>query len=91
MSPTVSKLLLEVRTPDLHPPRDLPQLPADRTALSLTDRASLRLGLWLLLRSTRRAHARADHHSHSRLVANERDRLDRYQATLRLRNQWPQQ
>lgn len=87
----MSNLLLEVRTPDLHPPHDLPQLHVDRSALSLTDRASLRLGLWLLLRSTRRAYLRADHDSHSRLVANERDRLDRDQANLRLRNQWPQQ
>ncbi|WP_404433343.1 hypothetical protein LG299_02855 [Microbacterium lacus] len=85
------KLLVEVRAPDLLPPLDLPLPPADRAALSLTDRASLRLGLWLLLRSTRRARNRTDHDSHSRLVANERDRLDRDQAKLRLRNQWPQQ
>ena len=83
------KLLVEVRAPDLPPPLDLPLLPADRTALSLTDRASLRLGLWLLLRSTRRASNRTDHVSHSRRVATERDRLGRAQATLRLRNQWP--
>jgi len=86
----MSKLLLDVRTPDLHPPQSLPELPDLRSPLSLVDRASLRLGLWLLLRSTESATRRADHPSHTRLVTNEQSRLDREAAALRLQHLRPQ-
>ncbi|MET0735445.1 MAG: hypothetical protein ABWY55_07360 [Microbacterium sp.] len=86
----MSKQLLDVRTPDLHPPaQPVPELPDLRSPLSLVDRASLRLGLWLLLRSSRRAIRRADHASHSRLVANEQSRLAREAAALRLQQLRP--
>ncbi|WP_439592512.1 hypothetical protein [Microbacterium sp.] len=87
----MSKQILDVRTLDLHPPSQLvPELSDLRSPLSLTDRASLRLGLWLLLRSSRSATRRADHASHSRLVTNEQSRLAREAATLRLQHQRPQ-
>lgn len=81
----MSQLLVDVRTPDLHPPHAAPALPAPGAPLGLTDRASLRLGLWLLLRSTRRAHR----DTHARLLANERHRDAHAQATLRLHQLWP--
>lgn len=78
----MSKLLVDVRTLDLHPPTTAPALPA--TAPSLVDRASLRLGLWLLLRSSRRANHRADRENRARLLetargldARERESLHR--------------
>lgn len=77
----MSKLLLDVRTPDLHPPA--PALPAS-AHVSLVDRTSLRVGLWLLLRSARNAHLRADRDARARLLethrlleARERDALRR--------------
>ncbi|GAA1913842.1 hypothetical protein GCM10009775_03150 [Microbacterium aoyamense] len=82
----MSKLLLDLRTPDLHP---APQLPDPRSPLSLVDRASLHLGLWLLLRSARSASRRADHHNHARLLANEQARLAREAAALRLQHLRP--
>ena len=80
----MSKLHTDVRTLDLPASRGTPVLPTPDAHLSLADRASLRLGLWLLLRSTRHAHRRADHSQHHRLVAAERHRSDRDQAALRL-------
>ncbi len=86
----MSKLLLNVRTPDVHPRQSLPELPDLRSPLGLVDRASLHVGLWLLLRSTRSAHVRADHESRSRLLANEQSRLRREAETLRLQSLRPQ-
>lgn len=40
--------------------------------LSPVDRLSLRLGLWLLLRSTRRIHTRRDHEGHEQARALQR-------------------
>lgn len=85
----MSKLLVDVRTLDLHPPHHLSAPTTPGAPLSLTDRASLRLGLWLLLRGTRRAHRRADPHHRARLLANERHLDDHRQATLRLHQLWP--
>lgn len=85
----MSKLLVDVRTLDLHPPQPLPALPDPRSPLSLVDRASLHLGLWLLLRSTRSAHRRSDHTARTRHVANERSRAAREADTLRLHLLWP--
>lgn len=42
--------------------------------ISLVDRLSLRLGLWLLLRSTRRIHAIRDHRGHEAARAAQRAR-----------------
>lgn len=85
----VSKLLVDVRTPDLHPlPRAL-ESPVPTAHLSLTERASLHLGLWLLLRSTRRANLRADRDHRSRLLARERHHDAHREATLRLHQLWP--
>lgn len=55
----MSKLLVDVRTQDLPTPTIATALPPP-TPVGLVDRASLRLGLWLLLRSTIRANRRAD-------------------------------
>jgi hypothetical protein len=55
----MSKLLVDVRTADLPTPATAPALPPPGP-VGLIDRASLRLGLWLLLRSTIRANRRAD-------------------------------
>jgi hypothetical protein len=55
----MSKLLVDVRTADLPTPTTAPALPPP-APVGLIDRASLRLGLWLLLRSTIRANRRAD-------------------------------
>lgn len=87
----MSKLLLDLRTPDPHPPQSLtldslPDLPAP---LGLVDRASLHLGLWLLLRGSRSAARRADRPAHARLVRNERSRLVREAAALRLQHLRP--
>ncbi|RKT36698.1 hypothetical protein DEU34_1219 [Microbacterium sp. AG1240] len=48
--------------------------------ISLVDRLSLRLGLWLLLRSTRRIHRVRDHADHARLLAAHRAEEDRARA-----------
>lgn len=45
--------------------------------LSWLDRASLRLGLWLLLRSTRRIHRLRDHDAHAHRLAREGARAAR--------------
>ena len=70
--------LSPVRSPD----RDwlefpVPALPESGARLSLADRASLRLGWWLLLRSHRRVRRNAAHEEHFRHFANERARLTR--------------
>ncbi|MDN3494547.1 hypothetical protein QL996_01280 [Planococcus sp. APC 4015] len=79
----MSKLYLDVRTPDLHPPTVHP-LPDAAAPLGLVDRVSLRLGLWLLLRSARNARRHADHGQHARRVHADRGRLAREAAALRL-------
>ncbi|MFL1999393.1 MULTISPECIES: hypothetical protein [unclassified Microbacterium] len=48
--------------------------------ISLVDRLSLRLGLWLLLRSTRRIHRVRDHADHARLLALHRAEQERARA-----------
>jgi hypothetical protein len=85
----MSTHLLELRTPELHTHSSAPALPDPRAPLSLVDRASLHVGLWLLLRSTRRAQRRADHRVRAALVANERSRTAREADTLRLHQLWP--
>jgi hypothetical protein len=79
----MSKLLLEIRTPDLHS-STVQSLPDATAPLTFVDRASLRLGLWLLLRSARSAERHADHEVHARRVANDRDRTAREAAVVRL-------
>lgn len=49
--------------------------PGDR--ISALDRLSLRLGLWLLLRSTRRNRRARDHADHLRVLAEQHARHDR--------------
>jgi hypothetical protein len=78
----MSKLLLDVRTPDLHPPT-APALPAS-AHVSLVDRTSLRLGLWLLLRSARSTERRADRDARLRLLETHRV-LEERERTSRLR------
>lgn len=79
----MSKLLLEVRTPDLHPPA-VHSLPDAAAPLTFVDRASLRLGLWLLVRSARSAERHADHEVHARRLAQDRDRTAREAAVVQL-------
>ena len=67
----MSKLLVDVRTLDLHPPTTVPALPAS-APVGLVDRASLRLGLWLLLRSAAHANRRADRDLRSRALETSR-------------------
>lgn len=69
--------------------RHLPSLPAPPRHVSLTDRLSLRLGLWLLVRSVEHAEHRADHAAQSLRVRNERDREAREVAFARERLLWP--
>jgi len=76
--------LSPVRSPD----RDryqltVPALPATGARPSLADRVFLRVGLWLLLRSTRSVQQNAAHESHNLRRANERARLAREQAASR--------
>lgn len=52
--------------------RQLSSLPTRPRHVSLVDRVALRVGLWLLVRSTERAHDRLDHAVHA-----DRRRLDR--------------
>lgn len=83
----MSTQLQGVRLPDLPPPHDLASLPAREATLSTLDRATLHLGLWLLLRAARST--RVDHSEHARRVANERSRTVRDHDTLRLHQLWP--
>jgi len=76
----MSKLLLDVRTPDLHPPA--PALPAS-AHVGLVDRTSLRVGLWLLLRSARNARRRSDREARARLVESHRALEEREREALR--------
>lgn len=83
----MSTQLQGVRLPELPPPHSVPVLPTPGAPLSLVDRASLHLGLWLLLRTARAA--RADRAVHDLRVANERSRATRDHDTLRLHQLWP--
>lgn len=67
----MSKLLVDVRTLDLHPPTTAPALPAT-APVGFLDRASLRLGLWLLLRSAANADRRSDRPARLRRLSNDR-------------------
>jgi len=81
--------LSPVRSPDrdwLEPP--VPALPASGARLSLADRASLRLGWWLLLRSQRRAQRNAAREDHLRHFVNERARLTRELAASQEQLPW---
>ncbi|HWI31185.1 MAG TPA: hypothetical protein VNT50_06825 [Microbacterium sp.] len=66
----------------------LPTLPASGARLSFADRASLRLGVWLLLRSTRSAQQPAAHERHHRHLVNERARLAREHIAAREQLLW---
>jgi hypothetical protein len=80
----MSNTLSPVRSPD--PNRlsfPVPALPASGARPSLADRVSLRVGLWLLLRSTRSVRKNAAHDSHHLHVHNERARLAREQTASR--------
>lgn len=66
----------------------VPALPASGARVSLADRAALRLGLWLLLRSTRVLRRNADHDSHTRRLAAERQRLARESAAAQEQLLW---
>jgi len=61
----------------------LPTSTKDGARLPLADRLELRVGLWLLLRSTRRLDSARSHDDHRRRLANERSRADRESASLR--------
>ncbi len=61
----------------------LPAAEADGAQLTLAARLELRLGLWLLLRSTRRSHTAADRHDRARHAANARSLDDRHHTALR--------
>lgn len=78
----MSKLLVDVRTLDLHPPATVPALPAS-APVGLVDRASLRLGLWLLLRSADHANRRADRDLRSRTLETARGSESREHDALR--------
>jgi hypothetical protein len=52
--------------------------------ISFLDRLSLRLGLWLLLRSTRRIHRVRDHADHARLLAEHRAGEERARTAARM-------
>lgn len=81
--------LSPVRSPDLDRHQlHVPALPATGARLSLADRASLRVGLWLLLRSTRSVQQNAAHDTHHRHVANDRARLARERAAAQEQLLW---
>jgi len=61
----------------------LPTSTTDGAHLTLADRIELRVGLWLLLRSTRRLDSARDHHEHARLLANARQLAAREHAAFR--------
>ncbi len=74
----------------LHPPCPQDQevlevtVPADRRELALTDRLSLRLGLWLLLRAerSRRRAARTISHEQMMLLRENRRTMEREALTM---------
>jgi hypothetical protein len=69
----MSESHLTVRAPDV---LTVAPVPSD-VRLTVTDRLSLRLGLWLLLRSARRLQRPGDHSEHSRRRRNETARVAR--------------
>lgn len=85
----MSTLPLDVPELDLHPPHTVPTLPPPGAPLSFLDRASLRLGLWLLLRSSRRAQRRSDRSIHARVRSAQRHWDTHQDAVLRLHQLWP--
>jgi len=69
----MSEKLLTVRAPDV-----LTDAPAPSDArLRASDRLSLRLGLWLLLRSARRVQSLRDHDENARRLRNDAARAHR--------------
>jgi hypothetical protein len=85
----MSDTLSPVRSPDRNRlDLPVPALPASGARPSLTDRVSLRLGLWLLLRSTHSVRQNAAHDAHHRHHANERARLAREQAAAQEQLLW---
>lgn len=66
----------------------LPSLAVQPAHVSLADRASMRLGLWLLVRSAEHAQHRADPEAHALRVRNERSREARELAFERERPLW---
>lgn len=77
-------LLSQTQRDDRQRLETLTELTRD-TRVSLLDRFSLRLGLWLLLRAERRAQARPDRDEHARraLAIEERARMERESALVR--------
>jgi hypothetical protein len=67
----------------------LPNLPAPPAHVSVADRLSLRLGLWLLVRSVEHVELRADHSAQQLRVRNDRAREARERAFARERMLWP--
>ncbi|MCR2763658.1 hypothetical protein NQ152_09065 [Microbacterium sp. zg.B48] len=63
--------------------RQLPTSATDGARLALADRLELRLGLWLLLRSSRRLDSARDHGDHTRRLVNARSRDGRLHDTFR--------
>lgn len=61
----------------------VPVVPASTVHLPVLDRAALRLGLWLLLRSARKAERHSDHAAHTHRHAVETERAAREAAALR--------
>lgn len=61
----------------------LPASATDGARLTLADRLELRVGLWLLLRSTRRRERARDSREHARRLVNGRSLSDRHHAALR--------
>lgn len=70
---------------DLH--QSLSALPPPSRHVSLADRLSLRLGLWLLLRSARQNERRSDPVAHANRLRLERERESRELAAQRDRLQ----
>ncbi|TQJ31916.1 hypothetical protein [Microbacterium sp. SLBN-146] len=79
---SMSTQLLDSTTTDVRSSPVL-ALPASTAHLPVLDRVALRLGLWLLLRSARRAQRHTDHSAHTHRHAVETARAARELATLR--------
>jgi len=75
------------RHPDVA--QHLSHLPSRPAHVRAADRLSLRLGLWLLVRSVERVEHQADHRAHKLRVDNERAREARELAYARERLLWP--
>lgn len=69
--------------PDLEIPQSLSAHPPPAHHVGLLDRLSLRLGLWLLLRSARQNERRLDREAHARSLRDERAREVRDHAAQR--------